>query len=80
MARYMYNVVPFKGVLSHNQGVGSVSDQLQELIDSEVAEGWELYQVVSVDIEVKPGCLGAFFGATSSYVRHDQLVFRYENQ
>jgi hypothetical protein len=41
-----------------------------------VSSGWELYQLVDVNIEVQPGCIAGLFGATTQYIRFDQLIFR----
>ena len=76
MAKYEYKVVPFIGRIKRKQSAADVSAQLEAVIDSYASEGWELYQMADVNIEVSPGCLAGLFGGKQSYVRFDQLIFR----
>lgn len=74
--KYTYFVAPFKGSISSGQRAEDVAKQLQDLINHYESHGWEFVETASVDIEVKPGCLGALLGAKVQYVRHDQVIFR----
>lgn len=56
--------------------VGEVSKQLQGTIAREAVDGWEFYQLNSVNIEVSPGCIASLFGAKVDYMQFDQLIFR----
>lgn len=76
MAKYEYRVVPFIGRINDNQGADVAGKQLAELIAKNSYGDWELHQVTDVNIEVKPGCLPALFGAKVSYVRFDQVIFK----
>ena len=78
MAKYKYSVVPFIGRIKDSQSAGEVSKQLQALIDQYASQGWELHEVSNVNIEVKPGCLAMLLGAKSSYIRFDQVIFKYQ--
>jgi hypothetical protein len=78
--KYEYLVVPFIGRL--NQGLfsvenaRSVSRQLQSVINQYAERGWKFCSIEKVDIEVAPGCLASLFGAKTSYISFDQIVFR----
>lgn len=74
--RYQYKVVPFIGLSVGNLSASAVAEQLEAEIARHAAAGWEFYQLSDVNIEVQPGCLAGLFGATTQYVRFDQLIFR----
>jgi hypothetical protein len=74
--KYTFKVVPFIGKIKSNQSATDVSGQLESLINSYVAQGWEFVELGNVNIEVKPGCLAGLLGAKESYIRFDQIVFR----
>jgi hypothetical protein len=75
-----YRVVPFIGRLTAGSaGAGSaaaVSQQLQALINQHAQQGWEFHSVGKVGAVVSPGCLGSLFGAATSYITFDQVIFR----
>jgi hypothetical protein len=75
-----YLVIPFIGKIKSgffsSENAETVSRQLQSLINQYSRQGWEFYSVAKVDIEVTPGCLAGLFGAKTSYVTFDQVVFR----
>jgi hypothetical protein len=73
---YTYKVAPFIGKIKSNQSAAEVSAQLESLINSHAAQGWEFVELGNVNIEVRPGCLAGLFGAKESYIRFDQIVFR----
>lgn len=64
------------GTTKGSQGADVVAQQLTSAINSHATGGWELFQLADVNIEVKPGCLAGIFGASVSYIRFDQLIFR----
>lgn len=76
MPQYKYRVVPFIGRLNENDNARKAAEQLTDEIQKNIYDGWEFYQLSDVNIQVKPGCLSALFGAKESYVRFDQLIFR----
>lgn len=68
MASYNYKVVPFIA-----QVKGS---QLASVINREIVDGWEFYQLGSISIQVSPGCIASLFGAKDAFTQLDQLIFR----
>ena len=76
MAQYEYKVVPFIGSVKGKQGADTVAQQLTSILNQHAAYGWEFQQMGDVNIQIKPGCLASLFGASASYIRFDQLVFR----
>lgn len=75
-----YKVLPFIGVIQSGifskENAGTVSEQLQTLINQGAQAGWEYCGVEKIDIKVQPGCLGALLGRKASYITFDQVVFR----
>lgn len=75
-----YKVVPFIGKVNtglfSKDNAGTVAQQLQAAIEQQSNAGWEFHQYAKVDIEVKPGCLGALLGGKTAYITFDQLIFR----
>jgi hypothetical protein len=76
MGLYRYHVVPFVGQLKQGSDVTEVSNQLASLINHFADQGWEFYSLDNVDIQVTPGCLAGLFGAKTSYVTYNQVIFR----
>lgn len=71
-----YRVVPFMSSIREGQSADAAAKQLQAVIDEHTGKGWELDQVANVNLEVRPGCLAAFFGTKSSYIVYNQVIFR----
>ena len=75
-----YLVVPFNGKIKggffSSENAETVSMQLQSLINQYSRRGWEFQNIAKVDIEVAPGCLAGMFGAKTSYITFDQVIFR----
>jgi hypothetical protein len=75
-----YLVIPFIGKIKSgffsSENAETVSRQLQSLIDQHSRRGWEFHNIAKVDIEVAPGCLASLFGAKTSYITFDQVIFR----
>jgi len=75
--RYQYHVVPFMGqIKAGKEGAQNVAQQLQELINHYAEQGWEFHRIDRVQIAVQPGCLASLFGAQTSYIGFDQVIFR----
>lgn len=76
-----YLVVPFIGRINTGfftaENAGTVSRQLQSLINRHSQHGWEFHSIAKVGVEVAPGCLASLFGATTSYITFDQVIFRH---
>lgn len=75
-----YRVVPFigrirQGIFS-SQNASDVSQQLQSVLNEHAALGWEFQSLEKVVIEISPGCIGSLFGARSTRIAFDQIVFR----
>lgn len=75
-----YKVVSFigqiKGGFFSSDGPHTASNQLQELIQSHVNQGWEFDRMGQIHILVKPGCIGGFLGQAASSVVYDQVIFK----
>lgn len=80
MAGYSYHVVPFyakvKTGIFTPANAGDIAAQLQAVIDSHTAQGWEFYAFGDVDVNVAPGCIASLLGARGGDISYDMLVFR----
>ncbi|MBI2861646.1 MAG: hypothetical protein HYX89_02380 [Chloroflexi bacterium] len=76
--RYEYRVVPFIGdvVGRDKKTAEKVAAQLNQVISSNIGNGWEFFRIDQVQILVRPGCLGGPFGAQSSTAGLDMIPFR----
>ncbi len=72
---YIYKALPFKGSVA-DLDPNRVAAQLTILINSQSQEGWEFFQINSVNISVNPGCLSGLFGEKSSEQKYDMAIFR----
>lgn len=61
------------------RGAEKAVAQYSDLIQKESVGGWELDLIQSIPVEEKPGCLAAFFGATSTTTFYNMLVFKKED-
>ena len=72
-------VMPFIGRIGTGffsvDNAGTVAQQLALAIEREATDGWMFHSLAKVDVEVRPGCIAGLFGARTSYVTFDQLVF-----
>lgn len=80
MPKCRYHVVPFVGQIKSSGSVNEVSKQLENLIQHYADKGWEFYSLDNVDIEVRPGCIGALLGAKAQYITYNQVILRKEKQ
>jgi hypothetical protein len=80
MPDFQYRVIPFIGTIKAGEKSGAtiVAKQLEDLINKVSDHEWEFYRVDRVQIAVRPGCLGRLFGASTSYIGFDQVIFRKE--
>lgn len=70
-------VVPFAAQVKQNETTAAVATQMQSVINSYVAQGWEYLRMDSVQTSVagSSGCFG--LGATPGYVTtFNVLVFK----
>jgi hypothetical protein len=72
---FVYKVLPFRGNVE-TSNPNEVANQLNDLISSQAANGWEFYQINSVNINISPGCLASLFGAKQLATVHDMAIFR----
>ena len=75
--KYIYKAVPFLGRVSELDP-NKVASQLTGVINSQNIDGWDFYQINSVNIAVSPGCLEGLFGAKSFEKKFDMAIFRKE--
>ena len=71
----VYKVLPFRGRVEEIDP-NAVANQLDSLINSQSALGWDFYQINSVSIMVSPGCLASLFGSPSFPMSYDMAIFR----
>ena len=80
MASGEHKVVPFvgqiKGGFFSKEGPEVASQQLADVINSHVRQGWDFVEVSHINILVQPGCIGGFLGQKASTVVYDQVIFR----
>lgn len=81
MSAFEYLVVPFVGQLKSGvfsvENAQNVTAQLQAVINQYGQQGWEFYRIDKVDVQIKPGCLAALFGASAAVITFDQIIFRH---
>jgi hypothetical protein len=73
----MYKVVPFKSYVTHNGNPGQISDELQNIINSEAGNGWIFVQLQELNTvrAGSNGCFG-FGGKDAEHLTMAVLVFR----
>ena len=49
---------------------------LQEIVNTEAAQGWEFYRVDEIGTQVTPGCLGMLFGQKAVVISHYVVTLR----
>ncbi len=72
---YIYKALPFKGSVDELKP-SLVAAQLTVLINSQNEEGWEFYQINSVNISVNPGCIAGLLGIRAYDQKYDMAIFR----
>jgi hypothetical protein len=70
-----FEVVAFAPHIANREGSGDAAKQLQQLIDSMAAQGWEFHSVQHVTTYVKPGCLGSLLGHSSVPITTQFAIF-----
>ena len=72
-----YKVVPFVANVSNTQGASAAASQLENLIASHTADGWEYMRLENVETSIagSSGCfgIGATPGMNTSY---SMVIFR----
>jgi len=49
---------------------------LQTIVRENAQDGWEFFRVDTIGVQVKPGCLGSMFGASTATVTSYVITFR----
>ena len=77
---FEYKAVPFLAAVKGRdaKSAGEAAAQLTAVINGNAVSGWELYQLASVNVEVRPGCLGLLTGGRAGTLQVDELIFRRE--
>lgn len=80
MPGYEYKAVPFVGQIKtgflSNEGPGTASKQLDDVINSNVGQGWEFVEVSHINILTQPGCIAGLLGSKATTIVYDQVIFR----
>jgi len=76
LMNYIYKALPFKGSVDEQINPSLVAAQLTVLINSQNYEGWEFYQINSVNISVNPGCIAGLLGTRAFDQKYDMAIFR----
>lgn len=80
MVGYEYKVVPFRGQIKSglfsSEGPQTASKQLEDVIHSGVAGGWEFVEVSHINILSEPGCIAGLLGQRAMNIPYDQVIFR----
>jgi hypothetical protein len=72
-----YKVIPFTAGITRNDTTTTVAKQVEAMIETQVAMGWEYVRMERIETAVAPqdGCFG--FGAVPGYTTSFQmLVFK----
>jgi len=69
-----YKVVPFQSGISRGGSSADVAKQLQQVIDTNIADGWEYVSMESVETQVAgtSGCFG--LGAKPPFTVYAQVI------
>jgi hypothetical protein len=70
-----FKVVPFRGRIKANELPDVASQQLQEVINAHVKQGWVFHSLGQIHTIVQPGCVAGLLGASASVVVYDQVIF-----
>lgn len=73
---YSYKVVPFRAQFTGTASPDSIASQLETAILNVAVDGFELYQVATVTLEIAPGCFGSLLGQRTQASTYEQLIFR----
>lgn len=73
--KYQYLSVPFQGQVTKDGDTG-VANQLSQVINKKVDEGWEFVETANITNRVSAGCLGAILGQKDTYYQRDHIIFR----
>lgn len=75
MASYKVEFLPQDLVISKGT-IDSAKNTIENIINNQAAQGWELDQIAEISVIEKPGCLAGLFGAKSYSVNYNVVVFK----
>ena len=75
MAQYKTVAGPVGLTISHKESYGDAVKQYATIIDKEAVGGWELLCIDSIPVTQTAGCLASLFGAKSTTIYFNMLVF-----
>lgn len=74
-----YKVVHFVPKLEHGVLGGAkgaaVEQQVQDLLNQNASQGWELVDYDAVHVHVAAGCLAGLFGKKDQTIEYDIMIF-----
>jgi hypothetical protein len=75
---YDYKVVQFEPVVGENdrRAARKIGPRLEKLIREHATGGWELHEVATAYVTVKPGCIAAILGAGASWEPVTEVIFK----
>lgn len=80
---YIYKTIPVNGAVD-NLDPGLLASKVNSLINSQSGQGWEFYQINSVQAYTNPGCFDALFSKLlpgaggANQAKYDIAIFRKE--
>ena len=75
MANYKVEFLPQDLVISKGT-IDQAKNTIENLINNQAAQGWELDQIAEISVIERPGCLAGLFGAKSYSVNYNVVVFK----
>ena len=71
-----FKIVPFQADLKQQDNLDIAGQQLESALNHYSELGYDYVRMEQLSINVKPGCLGAFFGSSTTTILFDFIVFR----
>ena len=75
MAQYKVEFLPADMVIKAGK-THKAADTIEGVINRYASQGYEFVQVAQISIKEEPGCLGGIFGAKTTFMNYNALVFR----
>jgi hypothetical protein len=75
-SRWKYIVVPIRPGVEEGASCEMAAGLAQKTINSHAGQGWEFVELSSMQVDVKPGCLGMLFGRKHEIEVMSVAVFR----
>ena len=71
-----FKVVPFTANLNQSDKLNIAGQQLENALNHYSGLGYDYVRMEQLSINVKPGCLAAFFGGSATTILYDFIVFK----